>query len=365
MSATTKRSVSEKLFIAIFVPAIILFYCIYKYPTWFVDESQVANYFYWFGKSTSFWYMTIYTFFVCFICVKVLFKNRSAYSSDATKPLSNYQKWKWRSIFASQLILFYLIPFVVPYLKSGAPFFADTYTPVGKDAYIYMFNGFTSMGGFIYLFVLVPIAVWFFGKRYCSWFCACGNLAETAGVTKLGSKWVKNYTPRGPLAQKMEWLQFAFMAFGITFGLVLFLDAWQIFSSPSLKEAMRHFQDFVVDFMFGAIVGVGAYPFLGTRVWCRYGCPAAQFMKLFGKFSRSKFKVQANSSCKGLGLCSKVCPMGIDVEGYAHKNKVAINGSFSLNDTPCIGCGGCVDICPVKALSFQKILNPKKMEAVQ
>jgi hypothetical protein len=23
------------------------------------------------------------------------------------------------------------------------------------------------------------LTVWFFGKRYCSWFCACGTLAET------------------------------------------------------------------------------------------------------------------------------------------------------------------------------------------
>ncbi len=360
MSKTSLRSNPEKIFIAFFVPAVIIFYCIYKYPTWFVPAEQVADYFYWFGKSTSFWYMTVYTFFVCYICIKVLLKNKSAYSSDTSKPLSNYQKWKWRSILISQFVLFYFVPFILPYFTNGKPFFGDTYSPVNKDAYIYMFNGFTSFGGFIYLFVLVPLSVWFFGKRYCSWFCACGNLAEAVGVTKLGAKWVKNNTPRGDFAKKMEWLQFAFLCFAVAFGLVLLFDAWQIFSSPGLKEAMRHFQDFVVDFMFGAIIGVGAYPFLGTRSWCRFGCPAAQFMKLFGKFSRSKFKVQANSSCKGLGVCTTVCPMGIDVASYAHKNKVPINGSFNLNDTPCIGCGGCVDICPVKALSFQKILNPQK-----
>jgi formate hydrogenlyase subunit 6/NADH:ubiquinone oxidoreductase subunit I len=32
-------------------------------------------------------------------------------------------------------------------------------------------------------------------------------------------------------------------------------------------------------------------------------------------------------------------------------------GSFGLNDTPCIGCGGCIDICPVKGLEFQKVLG--------
>jgi NADP-reducing hydrogenase subunit HndC len=83
-------------------------------------------------------------------------------------------------------------------------------------------------------------------------------------------------------------------------------------------------------------------------------------MRLFGKYTKSRFQVVANANCKGLNLCSTQCPMGIDVASYAHKDGVAIQGSFGLNQSPCIGCGGCIDICPVKALSFQKILNPEK-----
>jgi len=122
----------------------------------------------------------------------------------------------------------------------------------------------------------------------------------------------------------------------------------------------RSFQDIVVDLIFGALIGVGAYPFLGTRIWCRYGCPLAKGMQLFGKVSRSRFQVQANDRCKGIGICTTVCPMGIDVASYAHKDRVPIQGHFGLNETACIGCGGCVDICPVQALSFQSVLNPQK-----
>jgi len=49
--------------------------------------------------------------------------------------------------------------------------------------------------------------------------------------------------------------------------------------------------------------------------------------------------------------------MGIDVASYAHLDKKPTMGSFGLTETPCIGCGGCIDICPVKALSFQKALS--------
>jgi polyferredoxin len=128
---------------------------------------------------------------------------------------------------------------------------------------------------------------------------------------------------------------------------------------------MRSFQDLTVDLLFGALIGVGAYPFLGTRVWCRFGCPLAAGMRVFGKYSKSKFQVVANDSCKGLNLCTTVCPMGIDVASYAHENKVPIQGSFGLQNTTCIGCGGCVDICPVQALSFQQILNPKMISKAQ
>src|SRR5690606_37967711 len=168
-----------------------------------------------------------------------------------------------------QLLFFYFIPYILPYAFNGKDFFADEYAPLNKNAYVYVYNGFTSVGGFLYIFILVPLSVWFFGKRYCSWFCACGNLAERIGVTALGNKWVTKHTPRGNTARKLEWLQYGFLAFAIAFGFLLFLDTWQIFSAPNAILLMREVQDLGVDLMFGALIGVGAYPFLGTRVWCR------------------------------------------------------------------------------------------------
>jgi len=356
--AIAPRSTGEKLFLLVYFPVVVTFYLIYKYPTWFVPADQVTATFYWFGKSTSFWYNTIYSAIVCGITGKVLLSGKTPYGKNKDVPISSYQKKKFTSIFLSQLVFFYVVPFFVPFLFNGRPFFADSYAPLNKNAYVYVYNGFTSPGGFAYVFVLVPLSVWFFGKRYCSWFCACGNLAEAVGVTVWGNKWVTERTPRGKTASNMEKLQYVFLAFAICFGVLIFLDTWKIVAAASLVDAMRQAQDLVVDLAFGALIGVGAYPLLGTRIWCRFGCPLAAGMRLYGKYSKSGFQVEANSSCKGIGLCTTQCPMGIDVASYAHENGVATRGSFGLQNSPCIGCGGCIDICPVKALSFKKILNP-------
>ena len=358
---SNKRTKAEMAFLVFFFPAVLIMYLVYKYPTWFVPEHLVEQTFYFFGKSLSFWYNTLYTAIVCGISAYVLYSNHSPYVKTQKKELSTYQKNKFRSIFLSQLVFFYLIPFYLPYLFNNKNFFADTYQVLNKNAYVYVYNGFTSLSGFLYVFILVPVSVWFLGKRYCSWFCACGNLAEVIGITPWGNRWVSEYTPRSKVSKKLEYMQYAFLVFAIIFGIVLLLDIWKILVSTELVSIIRSIQDLVVDLMFGALIGVGAYPLLGTRIWCRYGCPLAGGMRLFGKYSKSQFAVQANSKCKGLNLCSTQCPMGIDVASYAHENSVPKSSSFSLQDTPCIGCGGCIDICPVKALSFKQILNPKDL----
>lgn len=352
-----KRGKVEKLFILFYLPVVMSMYVVYKCPDLFVwlgwinDISEVFL----LGKRPAFWYGSLYTLIVCLIAGKVLYLNKSPYKKGKNPSLSDYQRKKFLTIFVVQFVLLYLIPFyIVPFFQ-GRPFFQDPILPTPLDAYVYVSKAFTSWGGLFYVFVAIPISVWFFGKRFCSWFCACGNLAETIGVTKWGSNWVKFKTPTGAMAKKMEKLQVFFLIFGVCYGFILFLDFLNLFTAKSLLIGGKIFQDIVVDFIFGALIGVGAYPFFGTRIWCRYGCPLAKMMELQGRYFGSKFKITANDTCKGINLCSVVCPMGIDVASYAHKDKVPIMGNFGLKQTPCIGCGGCIDICPVNALEFTKI----------
>lgn len=350
------RTTAERLFLVLFYPTVVLFYAIYKYPHWFLPEGADLRTFYLLGKSPGFWYATAYTALVCGTCIWVLLSARNRYQRSKKKgPLSRYQRGKFISIFFAQGVAFYFLPYVLPAFRQAGGFFNDPPQLATKAAHVYVYPGFQSVGMAVYLFLVIPVAVWFFGKRYCSWFCSCGNLSETVGVLPWGAKWVRLHTPRGNTAKRFEVVQLYVLLFAFGFGVMLLLDGLKLFSAPTLLSSIQAAQDLVIDFAFGSIVGIGAYPILGTRVWCRYGCPMAQGMKLLGKFTHSRFAVVPNDKCRGLGLCTQACPMGIDVASYAHKDKKPIEVAFGLNDTPCIGCGGCIDVCPVDALSFAPI----------
>lgn len=347
---------TEVLFLIGFYPLVLAFYVIYKYPHWLLGEGESLTKFHLLGKSPGFWYATLYTLLVCGTCVWVLWSGRNRYQTSRKKgPLSRYQRGKFSSILVAQGIAFYALPYLLPGLTQEGGFFNDPARVAGKAAHVYFYPAFQSWGMAVYMFVVIPVAVWFFGKRYCSWFCACGNLAEAVGVLPWGARWVRLHTPRGKTSERLEVLQLFVLGFAFFFGVMLLLDAAALFRAPGLLGQLQATQDLLIDFVFGSVVGIGAYPILGTRIWCRYGCPMAQGMKLFGKFARSRFAVVPNEKCRGLGLCTQACPMGIDVASYAHRDKQPIQVAFGLDETPCIGCGGCIDVCPVDALSFQPI----------
>ena len=47
-------------------------------------------------------------------------------------------------------------------------------------------------------FVIIPVFVLFNGKRYCSWICGCGGLAET-----FGDRW-RHLAPKGKTSIRWE-----------------------------------------------------------------------------------------------------------------------------------------------------------------
>lgn len=70
------------------------------------------------------------------------------------------------------------------------------------------------------------------------------------------------------------------------------------------------------------------------RFWCRYACPLGGFLGLFNKLAPVKLR-RAEPTCTGCSLCSRKCPMGIDV-----------SEATVVSDTSCIRCLECVDSCP-------------------
>ena len=87
-----------------------------------------------------------------------------------------------------------------------------------------------------------------------------------------------------------------------------------------------------------AVLGMS---FLIERAWCRYFCPLGSAISLLSKFSLLRIR-RTESACKSCQLCTRPCPMKLDV---ANAKIVSSN---------CIGCLACVDTCPRKgALEVQ------------
>ncbi len=144
------RSGGERFFLIFYLPAIVTFYTFLKWPDWLAARGVIGSPadLYFFGKNPAFWYATLYTGVVCFLAARVFVRpDRSPYNPAPKAKLVPYQRWKFVSIFLSQAIFFYLLPYVVPALIRAEGFFADPVIPVKKMAHVYLSPGFVSPSG--------------------------------------------------------------------------------------------------------------------------------------------------------------------------------------------------------------------------
>jgi polyferredoxin len=101
---------------------------------------------------------------------------------------------------------------------------------------------------------------------------------------------------------------------------------------------------------FTAMGGMVALSLLaGRRPFCRYGCLLAPFMIAGKCTSRAvgspRLRLAADGErCIHCMLCTKNCPMSIDVHAMVQGN--------AMESPECISCGACVDSCPKDVLSF-------------
>jgi polyferredoxin len=262
--------------------------------------------------------------------------------------------------------------------------------------------------GIAMIFIISPILTWYFGKRwYCSWVCGCGALAETAGdpfrhlsdksqrawqwerwliypililVTVTTLAVIYSYLPNAGTSGWLNKVQFAtgVAVAALVAGIVLIMQrrkwfvaypsyvfhlalvATSIFTLAGLYAALaqpaewlpvpaaglRQAYGFFIGAIFSGVIGVGFYPLLGNRVWCRFGCPMAAILGLQQKWL-SRFRITTNGGqCISCGNCSTHCEMGIDVKAYAQEGLDIIRSS-------CVGCGICATVCPRGVLRLE------------
>ncbi|MCH8252273.1 MAG: NAD(P)-binding domain-containing protein [Planctomycetes bacterium] len=302
-----------------------------------------------------FWYAFAYALVMTFFGLK-------AYRRWGVEYNDPHQKKRYISLIVVQWTLGFIIPAVVMYWvhhmvgdnmwlgKAGNYWHAfgiELAFPLYFSMFFYDVGLFYLIFGLISTFIIIPILSVFHGKRYCTWFCGCGGLAET-----LGDRW-RHLAPKGKLSRRWEWMNFAVMIWA--FGAAIFVISrlgfgiyagGEAFNKHGWAARMIDSYGWVSDFWLAAVIPVSLYPMFGGKIWCRYWCPLAKWMQLWSKWF-GRLRIVSNDKCITCGECSRYCQIGIDVMGFA-KNKQ----EFSNKNTSCIHCGICITVCPMDVLSF-------------
>jgi ferredoxin-type protein NapH len=85
-----------------------------------------------------------------------------------------------------------------------------------------------------------------------------------------------------------------------------------------------------------------AFALKDQRAFCKYLCPNSVILRQTSRLSLAKMEARADL-CDGCGACSRVCPMDVDVAGFAQRG-----GRLRSGD--CILCQRCAHVCPKQAL---------------
>jgi len=189
----------------------------------------------------------------------------------------------------------------------------------------------------------------FFGPVVCSFMCPLGSIQEWFG--KIGKKiFGKRYNHFVPtkLDKILRYLRYFVLIYTV------------YLTTNSLRLVFLEVDPFYALYNFwsdeatiGGIIVLGVV-LLSTlfieRAWCKYACPFGALIGITNKFRI--FKIRRNTStCIDCGLCTKACPMNIDVQAKT-----------VISDHQCISCMACASevSCPVNETIELKITSFKE-----
>jgi ferredoxin-type protein NapH len=270
---------------------------------------------------------------------------------------SRYERIRTLSVLFVQIVFAFALPIVLKVFQRQEYYFSY-FWPL-KIEYFYpsviLAQPFLIvMWSFLGSLVAFPLLGYFLGKRfYCSWVCGCGGLANT-----FGEPW-RHLSDKSAKAWRFEKVSVhTVLGLAIVTTIVVGVN-WAIGKSHPQFSAfafqVQHWYGFWVGAILSGVLGVGLYPLMGTRVWCRFACPMAAILGLIQKFGRFRITVKKDM-CISCGNCSTYCEMGIDVRAYAMANQ-------DVKRAACVGCGMCAHVCPRGVLKLEN--KPVRWKAGQ
>ena len=199
------------------------------------------------------------------------------------------------------------------------------------------------VNGSLIMFGLMFVSSLFLGRAWCGWVCPGAGMQEMLEP-------VNNRPVNG---QKIDWIKWLIWVPWITLIAWLAVRAggysrvnllYLTESGISVDEPAKYIIYYIV---IGLFVGLAA--FAGRRAGCHSICWMAPFM-IIGRGIRNRFAwpslrlVAEPSACKDCKLCTKNCPMSLDVNAMVQKGQ--------MEHHECLLCGTCVDHCPRGAIRY-------------
>ncbi len=302
------------------------------------------------GNPAGHWF--VYGFMYCVVMTVMAVRMYIKYRHNV------YQVVRTTSVLFFQIVFAFLIPEIMVRLQMPYYDFKNAF-PLDYDFFFQwnlksLLNSggiglFILVWGTVLTLVIVPVMVYFFGKRwYCSWVCGCGGLAETLGDP------YRQHSDKSLFAWKIErWLIHGVLVFAVVMtGMTLYSFFAETGTVLGIKtQSIQNTYSLAIGSVFAGVIGTGFYPIFGNRVWCRFGCPLAAYLGFVQRF-KSRFRITTNGGqCISCGNCSTYCEQGIDVRAYAQKGENIIRSS-------CVGCGICSAVCPRGVLKLEN--GPEK-----
>ena len=205
------------------------------------------------------------------------------------------------------------------------------------------------VNGSLIMFGLMFVSSLFLGRAWCGWVCPGAGMQEM--MEPVNKKLVN--------ASKVDWIKWAIWVpwISLIIGLAVnaggykgvnFLhlteDGISVAGSADRPIFFAYLIYYIVISLF-----VGLAVFAGKRAGCHAICWMAPFM-MIGRWIRNRFgwaslRLTAESSaCTNCKICTKNCPMSLDVNAMVQVGK--------MENLECILCGTCVDGCAKKAIRY-------------
>ena len=205
-------------------------------------------------------------------------------------------------------------------------------------------------GTFVLFAVTLVLAV-VFRRAFCGWICPFGGIQEFLG--RMGKKIMGRQLVMPVKADKaLRYVKYFVLTLTV-------LVAWKtatLWMSPydpwaAYGHLSEGFTALWGEFLVGTILLIVtiAGSFLYDRFFCKYLCPMGGFFAIVSKIS--PFRISRDSDvCISCNLCTKVCPMNIDVA------KVD-----TITHAECINCQECTAVCPKDGALENRFSFKKKL----